>query len=106
MYFICLMLCNLFVELKTVLYVKCDFYVLCKHTTKKILICIKCSILFQTKCMVISLYYQHDQQYFLIAMISFSSSFFHINIKLRSLYIHGDIFPFFILFVVYISYRS
>ena len=32
--------------------------------------------------------------------------FFHINIKLRSLYIHVDIFPFFILFVVYISYIS
>ena len=34
MYFICRMLCNLFIELKTVLCVKCDYYVFYKHTTK------------------------------------------------------------------------
>ena len=28
------MLCNLFIELKTVLCVKCDYYVFHKHTTK------------------------------------------------------------------------
>ena len=28
------MLCNLFIELKTVLCVKCDYYVFYKHTTK------------------------------------------------------------------------
>ena len=28
------MLCNVFVELKTVLYVKFDYYVFYKHTTK------------------------------------------------------------------------
>ena len=37
------------VEWKTVLYVNCNYYVFYKHTTKNILICIKCSILFQIK---------------------------------------------------------